>query len=68
MASERVPMSEETFLALAAMLGLDSSDGHLEVLYPEVATLLERAESVHEIDASSIPVEHAAASFDGGAA
>ncbi len=67
MAGEGV-MNKETFLTLAAALGLDIGDGHLDALYPEVLALLLRIEAVHDIDASEVPVEHAVSSFNGSGA
>ena len=62
------PMSKETFLAIAATMGLDMTDGHLDVLYPEVAALLQRVAVLRDIDTSSVAVEHAAASHPEGVA
>ncbi|MEX2598752.1 MAG: hypothetical protein WD533_03760 [Dehalococcoidia bacterium] len=63
---ERRDLDQETFLALAGMLGLDDSGGHLEKLFPEVVSLLALTAGVEGIDVADVPVEHAAASVDGG--
>lgn len=65
--SDRRELDQETFLALAGMLGLDGSDEHLEQLFPEVVSLLALTEGVDAMDVTEVPVEHAAASIDGEA-
>jgi hypothetical protein len=61
-------LTQEAFVAMAAMLGVELQEGDLEALHPEVAGLLERVAAVHEIDASSVPPEHAVSSADGSPA
>jgi hypothetical protein len=71
--SQSAELSQETFMAMAAQLGLTASPEHLEVLYREVKALLTRMAPIDDVDVSEIPPEEAgfaqdAPSDDGGVA
>ena len=64
-------LSQETFMAMAAQVGLTASQEHLEVLYREVRALLFRMAPIDDVDVSEIPPEEAgfahAQGWDGSA-
>ena len=51
--AEQEGLDRETFLRLAAGLGLDVSSPHMEELYPNVRNLLASLETLREIDVSA---------------
>ncbi len=59
-------MSEESFHAWAALIGLPA-DEHLSELRGEVLALLRRLAPVHDIDVSDVPIEQVAV-WPGGTA
>ena len=44
------PLTREAFIYLAGQAGLDTSDPHLEELFPYVQSVLASLESLQEID------------------
>ncbi len=44
------PLTRDAFIYLARQAGLDTSDPHLEELYPYVQSVLASVESLQEID------------------
>ena len=68
MAHESRPeLDKETFLALAAQMGLSGDAEHLDALYPEVRALLGRIASLWDIDVPSVAPEEAAPGHGGPA-
>lgn len=51
--AEQEGLSRETFLRLAAGVGLDVNSPHMEELYANVRNLLASLESLREIDVSA---------------
>ena len=62
--SQSSDISQETFIAMAAQVGLAGSPEHLEMLYREVRALLTRMAPIDGIDVSEVPPEEAGFSHD----